>query len=253
MSHCVFQQNFKYSVYNPNVVNFLHAISSSLWLTLMHSSAFSRWSLSRGWLWCNANEGIFYTCVLVFRSFEIPLRSATYYPPYYSKWFKHLWLRFLHFELWERGTSKILLVVSRHDYEDPIQAPKSRGARSVDRLVEERGWCSALPLPEVPMETLPLLKLALCTASFQDLRKGVIYMMCRGAQLDRTLQQPSSALLLPHQALTQKAASSRSRVRTTQTPATKKGFPHGRFQTADPLRNKSMLSQEARSLHQAGN
>lgn len=102
----------------------------------------------------------------------------------------------------------------------------------------KRGWWSALPFPEVPIETLWLLKLALRIASFKDPGKGVlttiIYMTWLGAQLDRTLQQPRGALL-PHQELTQKEASSRSHIRTTQTPATKKGFPHGRFQTSDPL------------------
>lgn len=50
-------------------LNFLHPISSSSWLTLMHSSAFFRWEFEQDWLWCNANEGIFSTWVLVFRSF----------------------------------------------------------------------------------------------------------------------------------------------------------------------------------------
>lgn len=101
----------------------------------------------------------------------------------------------------------------------------------------KRRWSSALPFPEVPIETLWLLKRALCIASFKDPGKGVltttIHMTWLEAQLDRTLQQARGALL-PHQ-LTQKEASSRSRMRTTQTPATKQGFPHGRFQPSDPL------------------
>lgn len=91
-------------------------------------------------------------------------------------WFKSLLLRFLHFELWEKGSSKIVVAVSRQDYGEPTIPAPNLWDTQVLILVPGGGKreCSALPFLEVSLETLWLLKLALAIARFKDLRKGVL-------------------------------------------------------------------------------